>query len=100
MVISRFLTQNLQVDLKHPYVHILFGARQTGKTTLLNALLRPDLSYNFADPEERNRMLAQPGLFRRECEALPKGSGRKTVFVDEAQLVPSIFDAIQVLYDR
>jgi len=100
MEIRRFLARGLQKDLKHPYVHILFGARQTGKTTLLNNLLQPDLSYNLADPEERNRMLAQPGLFRRECEALPTGSGRKTVFVDEAQLVPSIFDAIQVLYDQ
>ncbi|MGC9450170.1 MAG: ATP-binding protein [Oceanipulchritudo sp.] len=100
MKIARFLTDKLEQQLGHPYVHILFGARQTGKTTLLNSLLRPDLSYHFADPEERNRMLAQPGLFRRECEALPMDRGRQTVYVDEAQLVPAVFDAIQVLHDR
>lgn len=83
----------------HPYVHILFGARQTGKTTLLQELLEPDLLYNLADPEERGRLLAQPGIFRRECEALPRDKPRKVVFVDEAQLVPSVFDSIQGLYD-
>ena len=100
MHISRYLTQNLVTEFHHPYVHILFGARQTGKTTLLMDILNPHLAYNFADPEERSRMLAQPGLFRRECEALPVDQSRKTVFIDEAQLVPSVFDAIQVLYDR
>ena len=100
MKIERTLALTLKGQLHHPYVHILFGARQTGKTTLLQEVLHPDLVYNFADPEERGRMLAKPGLFRRECAALPKGRGRRTVFVDEAQLVPSVFDAIQVMFDE
>lgn len=100
MKIERYLTSDLRAQLCHPYVHIVFGARQTGKTTLLLSLLRPDLSYNLADPEERGRLLAQPGLFRRECEALDIKDEPATVFVDEAQLVPAIFDAVQVLYDR
>lgn len=99
MEISRFLASDLSEKLQYPYVHILFGARQTGKTTLLRSLLKPDLSYNLADPEERGRLLSQPGIFRRECEALSSGQRRSIVFVDEAQLVPSLFDAIQVLYD-
>lgn len=100
MKIARYLTTRLEEDLKHPYVHIVFGARQTGKTTLLRELLDPDLEYNLADPEQRGRLLAQPGLFRRECEAAVVPGRKTTVFVDEAQLVPSVFDAIQVLYDR
>jgi len=100
MKIRRFLTDQLAEKLGYPYVHLLFGARQTGKTTLLMELLQPELSYNFADPQERGRLLAEPGLFRRECEALAGEGGAATVFVDEAQLVPLIFDAIQVLYDR
>lgn len=44
--------------------------------------------------------MAQPGLFRRECEALGASGRRLTVFVDEAQLMPSVFDAVQVLYER
>lgn len=100
MNIARYLTTRLKDELKHSYVHIVFGARQTGKTTLLRELLDTDLEYNLADPEERGRLLAQPGLFRRECEAAIVPRRRTTVFVDEAQLVPAVFDAIQVLYDR
>lgn len=100
MDIVRFLERDLQERLRLPYVHILFGARQTGKTTLLRKLLSPHLSYNFADPEERTRLLAEPGGFRRECEALESRDDPMVVWVDEAQLVPAVFDAIQVLYDR
>ena len=50
-----WLEARLAPDLKRPLVQILFGARQTGKTTLL---------------------------------------------ADEAQAVPSVFDSVQVLYDR
>lgn len=95
----RYLEQPLRKNLVHPYVHILFGARQTGKTTLLRKLLSPALSYNLADPQERTRLLADPGIFRRECEAMAGGRGQ-VIWVDEAQLVPSVFDAIQVLHDR
>ncbi len=100
-MIDRWLQASLTQDLRRPFVHILFGARQTGKSTLLAHLLpAPSLHYNLADPEERSRLLADPGAFRRECEALPRGSDPHVVVVDEAQAVPAIFDAVQVLYDR
>ncbi len=98
---DRWLRARLQKDLIKPFVHILFGARQTGKTTLLNALISgPALYYNLADPEERTHLLADPGAFKRECEALPPSRDPQFVFVDEVQAVPSVFDAVQVLYDR
>ena len=100
-MIDRWLKRPLDEDLRRPFVHILFGARQTGKSTLLSHLLpTPSLHYNLADPEERSRLLADPGAFRRECEALPDRTQPHVVFVDEAQAVPSVFDAVQVLYDR
>ena len=100
-MIDRWLQGSLADDLLQPLVHILFGARQTGKSTLLARLLpAPALHYNLVDPEERSRLLADPGAFRRECEALPRGGGPHVVVVDEAQAVPAVFDAVQVLHDR
>ena len=100
-MIERWIQRSLAKQLAKPFVHIVFGARQTGKTTLLNTLLpQPSLDYNLADPAERTRLLADPGVFRRECEALPPRREPHVVFVDEAQTVPAVFDSVQVLYDR
>jgi len=83
------------------YVHILFGARQTGKSTLLRSLFPdPDLWLDLSDPEDRLRYAAHPGEFVSRCEAIRKGDGPAVVVVDEVQNVPALFDAVQSLYDR
>jgi len=40
-----------------------------------------------------------PGAFAEDCRSLPADQKGQFVFVDEAQSVPSIFDAVQHLYD-
>jgi predicted AAA+ superfamily ATPase len=97
---DRWYASELQSKLNRPYVHLLFGARQTGKSTLLNSLIPEDsLSFNLADPQERSRHLGNPGEFAQVCRSLPANKKGRFVFVDEAQSVPSIFDAVQSLYD-
>ena len=97
---DRWLADAIAGKLGRPFVHILFGARQTGKSTLLKHLMPEDaFCVNLADPEERNRHITRPGLLARQCQALPRGKTPRTVFIDEAQTVPSIFDAVQSLYD-
>jgi predicted AAA+ superfamily ATPase len=97
---DRWSAQELQAKLSRPYVHLLFGARQTGKSTLLNGLIPEEaLRFNLADPQERSRHLANPGEFAQACLSLPANKKGQFVFVDEAQSVPSIFDAVQSLYD-
>ena len=39
---DRWYASELQSKLNRPYVHLLFGARQTGKSTLLNSLIPED----------------------------------------------------------
>lgn len=86
--------------LKAPYVHILFGARQTGKSTLLRKLLPdPAIWLDFSRPAERSEYLRNPDLLIQRCLALRKTRRSATVVVDEAQNVPAIFDAVQYLYD-
>ncbi|MBI3866907.1 MAG: ATP-binding protein [Verrucomicrobia bacterium] len=97
---DRWYASALQSKLGRPFVHLLFGARQTGKSTLLNSLMPEDvLRFNLADPHERSRHLANPGEFAQACRSLPSDRKGQFVFVDEAQSVPSIFDAVQMLYD-
>jgi len=97
---DRWYASLLRKKLSRPYVHLMFGARQTGKSTLLNALLPPEaLRVDLSNPEQRSRYLARPGEFVSLCRALPSGGKGRFVFVDEVQSVPAIFDAVQHLYD-
>lgn len=86
--------------LAAPYVHIVFGARQTGKSTLLRKLL-PDAAVwiDLSSPAERAEYLRDPDRLVQRCRALRRSRTRATVVVDEAQSVPAIFDAVQHLYD-
>jgi len=97
---DRWYAGTLHEKLARPYVHLVFGARQTGKSTLLRALLPPEtVIVDLANPKERTRHLANPGAFVEDCRSLPAHKKGQFVFVDEAQSVPSIFDAVQHLYD-
>jgi len=83
-----------------PYVHLVFGARQTGKSTLLRKLLPAAAVWlDFSRPAERAEYLRNPDSLVQRCRALPKSRRPATVVVDEAQNVPAIFDAVQHLYD-
>ena len=97
---DRWYAETLREKLARPYVHLVFGARQTGKSTLLRALLPPEtLVIDLADPHERSRHLADAGAFSADCRSLPANRKGQFVFVDEAQAVPTIFDAVQQLFD-
>lgn len=83
-----------------PYVHIVFGARQTGKSTLLRKLLpEAEIWLDFSRPAERAEYLRQPDLLVQRCRALRRSRRPATIVVDEAQNVPAVFDAVQHLYD-
>lgn len=97
---SRWYEESLRTKLAQPFVHILFGARQTGKSTLLRRLLPPDvMEVDFSNPAVRSRHLKNLEAFIKECRSLPPRKHGAYVFVDEAQSVPFIFDAVQHLYD-
>jgi predicted AAA+ superfamily ATPase len=83
-----------------PYVHIVFGARQTGKSTLLRRLL-PNAAVwlDFSRPAERADYLRNPDQLIARCRALDAAKAPPIVVIDEAQSVPAIFDAVQHLYD-
>lgn len=96
----RWIEPKLRESFSKPFVHILFGARQTGKTTLLRKLIpKAAIWLDFSIPEQRVEYLTEPGKLIRECRALPVTHEPQWVVVDEAQLVPDIFNAIQHLYD-
>ena len=96
---DRWIAGTLRERMTRPFVHLIFGARRTGKSTLIRSLLPEDsLQINLADPTERSLHLADPGRFLADCRALKPKAGGRFVFVDEAQTAPAVFDAVQTLY--
>jgi len=95
----RCLERALRSATSRGKVRLLFGARQTGKSSLLRALAPVDaLSINLQDPRERIRYERSPGALVSELEA--RRERRLVVCVDEIQKVPELLDDIQYLHDR
>jgi len=80
-------------------VVLLFGARQSGKTTLLRQLAQSHntLYINLQDRQLRRRYETDPGLLLRE---LRLREDLEAVFIDEIQKVPALLDDVQLLYDE
>jgi predicted AAA+ superfamily ATPase len=95
---SRFLEQKIDFSTAHK-VLLLFGARQTGKTTLLRHLIKEgNVRFtNLQDRRLRRRYETDQGLLLRELEA---ETGINTVVIDEIQKVPKLLEDVQLLFDR
>jgi len=99
--VERIIEPLLRHTLERGKSIFLFGARQTGKTTLVSRL-EPQLSISFIRPDVRHRYEKAPSLLAGEVEALSSGSagGLPLVILDEVQKVPEILDVVQDLIDR
>jgi len=74
-----------------PRSFLLLGPRGTGKTTWLRQQLPRAQWYNLLLDRELLRLMREPGAFRREIEALPRGAW---VVVDEVQKLPSLLNEV------
>ncbi len=99
--IRRLLEERIQHDIGRNKSVLLFGARQTGKTTLTSRF-DSDLSISFVQPDIRQRYEKSPQLLGGEVEAISSRVPRKRplVVLDEVQKVPGILDVVQDLIDR
>jgi len=71
---------------------VVLGARQVGKSTLLKSLLPDAISFDLERRSDFQRVSDDPELIFREADG-------PYVF-DEAQLAPSLFNALRVEIDR
>lgn len=97
-MISRLIEQKIADALKDGVSFFLLGPRQTGKTTTLTKLFSPidHIALNLMETRERLKYEGNPSILGEEVSA----SGKKHVFIDEVQKVPSVLDDVQVLIDR
>lgn len=72
----------------------LWGARQTGKSTLLKTLFPDALYYDLLRSDEYVRLNMRPATLREECEMLDESN---IVIIDEVQKVPALLDEVHWL---
>jgi predicted AAA+ superfamily ATPase len=75
----------------------LWGARQVGKTTLLEQLFPQARYYDLLQAHEFERLLRQPSLLSQELAYLEEGD---LVIIDEIQKLPHLLDEIHSLIHR
>ncbi len=94
----RFIESSLVSPSSRNKIKILFGARQTGKSTLLRYLLGEQaLFIDLQDSSKRLEFERRPKAFSEIL--LGKKEKKTVVVVDEIQKVPSLLDEVQWLYD-
>ena len=99
MQYGRFLQMSLGRGVSRGKARLIFGARQTGKSTLFRMIeQRGDLVIDLQERSERLSFARDPSALTRAL--LPPGRGVRHVLIDEVQRVPELLDEIQLLLDR
>ena len=75
----------------------LFGARQTGKTTLLLQLFPDARFYDLLESNTFERLQRNPSLLRQDLEMCESGT---LVIIDEVQSLPVLLNEVQWLIVR
>lgn len=90
---KRILTQESLSDENM----FLFGARQTGKTTLLLDLFPEVKVYDLLENNTYERLQRNPSLLRQDLEMCESGT---MVIIDEVQMLPVLLNEVQWLIVR
>lgn len=98
--IPRLLEKNILHTLQRGKSILLLGPRQTGKTTLIEYQIKPDIQYTFARIATRQRYEQNLALLENELEEKIKAFSKPPlIFIDEVQKIPNIMDMAQHLID-
>lgn len=98
-MINRVLTENIIKDLKPGHVTILYGARRTGKTVLMN-FVKEKLSHKKVLMLHGEDFDVVTALSSRRQDILKNlVSGYDYLFLDEAQGIPGIGKNLKLLVD-
>lgn len=90
----------LKMDLTPGQSAFLWGARKTGKTSLLRQLFPRSAVFDFLQTDLYLACLKRPMAFREYVLALPAGKKELPIVVDEVQKVPTVLDEIHWLIEH
>lgn len=87
------------LNLSTSHSFFLFGARGTGKTTLLSNFFGGENVYvvNLLEPDTYEKFLLEPNLLVAEIRALKGGS---RVIIDEIQKLPQLLNVVHLVLEE
>ncbi|MBP5540892.1 MAG: ATP-binding protein [Bacteroidales bacterium] len=91
------LNRLLSLETEYNDSVFLWGARQVGKTTLLDELYPDCRRYDLLRAKDYNRLLRRPELLGEELDSL---GPEDTVIIDEVQKIPQLLDEVHSLIHR
>lgn len=93
----KFIKRLLQLPLSRSF--FLFGARNTGKSTLLKHIFGSQYVFwiDLLDPEIEERYSREPMSFKQEVLALDEAV--KYIVIDEVQKLPKLLDIVHQLIE-
>ena len=88
------ITRQLQLSETNSF--FLFGARGTGKTTLLKELLflKDALYIDLLNADQEEQYALRPGLLLEQAEAMDAGDW---IIIDEIQKLPKLLDHVHII---
>jgi predicted AAA+ superfamily ATPase len=94
----RFIERLLQLPLYNSF--FLFGARNTGKSSLLKHIFTVEQSFwvDLLDPELEEKFIREPNHFKQQVLALDQNI--KFVIIDEIQKVPKLLNIVHQLIEN
>lgn len=92
----------ISLDISKSRSCFLWGARQSGKSTLLRHLFPKSIRYDLLLADEFRRLTSDPTTLRQEIEAQGLNGSNQTdpVIIDEVQKVPGLLDEIHWLIEN
>ena len=87
-------TLDLKTLLRHRSVFV-FGARQTGKSTLLRHLFPEAVYFDLLEADTFRELSARPEYMR---QTVPPGT--RLVVIDEVQKLPALLDEVHLMIER
>jgi predicted AAA+ superfamily ATPase len=84
------------ISLPNEDSFFLFGARGTGKSTLLRVLFPDALTIDLLDNRTEEELMMAP----HHLEAMIAGSSASHIVIDEIQKIPKLLDEVHRLIEK
>jgi uncharacterized protein len=89
----------LDLELPEGQSAFLWGARQTGKTTLLRERYPDSLYFDLLDTDLYLELSRRPAVLAERISAAPAAQLEHPVLIDEVQKVPGLLDEVHRLIE-